>query len=136
MKKSKWILVLVAIIVIFTSVGCSDGPRENVVIENVVRVLYHEYNRYTFFTQPGGINSEIFKKTVDFGQYNNEDEKIHILPDVEAGRKNWVRYGFYISGSGSWTLIDAEIHIHSEKDIEGGGWNHGKFGSGATSVID
>jgi hypothetical protein len=30
----------------------------------------------------------------------------------------------------------ATVHIHSLKDIQGAGWNHGKFGSGQTTVVE
>jgi hypothetical protein len=29
-----------------------------------------------------------------------------------------------------------DIHIHNLDEIQGGGWNHGKFGRGKTQVIE
>jgi len=46
----------------------------------------------------------------------------------------WVKYVM----DRNWDLDclqSLEIHVWSEADIEGGGWDHGKFGRGQTSVI-
>ena len=40
--------------------------------------------------------------------------------------------------NGNWVedTLDVNIHIHSLEDLNGAGWNHGKFGKGNTVPIE
>jgi len=68
-------------------------------------------------------------------------DKIYITKDVPIEQSMWVSYEI-LHGSFSQPdpcLMKLEIHIHSVKsvkDIDGAGWNHGKFGNGETSVVE
>jgi hypothetical protein len=45
----------------------------------------------------------------------------------------------YYEGMGStyrMTVYHLTIHLHSPAEINGAGWNHGKFGSGTTTVVE
>ncbi len=57
-----------------------------------------------------------------------------LIVDLSQGSLMWVRYIKNFNFDFNCLQL-LEIHISSEKDIEGGGWNHGKFGRGQTSVI-
>ena len=58
-----------------------------------------------------------------------------IITDVSADKKMWVlTRGYYAGRDPVYEYV--EIHIHAAKDVNGGGWNHGKFGSGQTNVIE
>lgn len=110
--------------------GCGNRVEE-VQINNVVRVFWHENTRYSVQVREPN-SAEI--KTITLNPNMCLDQQARILADVPFGNPMRVRYVIDYN----WNLDCLrvlEIHIRSEKDIEGGGWNHGKFGQGQTSVI-
>jgi len=64
----------------------------------------------------------------------NGCEKIKIFYDVPKDEKMYLEYQKKCSG-GNLLMAWMEIHIHSIDEINGGGWNRGKFGKGQTNVI-
>ncbi len=130
-RKIGILLVLCAVIS-----GCASQPFEERV-DDVVRVFWHERGRYSFHIQKDS-SSEIEVYPADSGT-------IKIIADVPTDQKMWMYVRGYSDGGWSCTGYNGEhhgrcygvfeIHVHSEQDIEGGGWNHGKFGSGNTVVI-
>ena len=72
----------------------------------VERVLFNGDGTYTFFV-PG-------KKYLSLEPMVSDDANIEIMADVEQGVP--MRLDFYSSGN------RAELHIHSGRDIGGGGW--------------
>jgi hypothetical protein len=126
---------LLAILTVFLPIllfaGCGElEPDHEVVIRDVVQVNWHEQTRYTFWVQKAG-SSEIDRITIDF---NDEPRR---LADVPPFEKNWVKYtAHYVRGMNGAICNKGEIHLHNVKDIQGGGWDHGKFGRGTTSVIE
>jgi hypothetical protein len=58
-----------------------------------------------------------------------------LVSDVPEGNSPWV----YIKSTTHAPVGDRShciwIHIHNAQNIEGAGWNHGKFGSGNTIPI-
>ena len=128
---------IVAFSVIITSLvllGCSERTEE-VRIDNVVRVFWHEGTRYSLqVRKPNSAEIETIAINNNMCGGKSPRDRIKILADVPLLDSMWVRYTVNFN----WNLdcLEAlEIHIHSEKDIDGGGWNHGKFGRGQTSVI-
>lgn len=106
--------------------GCETPSDEK--IENVIRVFMHEPNKFSFMIQTQE-SSEIRMITLE--------GKAEFIADALETEKMWViargrqvHYGGYVS------VNRLEIHIHSPKDINGAGWDHGKFGSGQTQVIE
>jgi hypothetical protein len=131
MKIKRTILIIVLLMIL---VGCGkDGPDKEVIIKDVVRIFYHEEDKYTFMIQEEG-SQEIISLTVYFRFYSS-NKRLHIITDVEPCQKMWVKYTSYYSRNLGEVTKNAEIHIHSSQDISGGGWDHGKFGSGTTSVL-
>ncbi len=123
------LIVLLVIAMISISVGC-DHKIEAVQINNVVRVFWHEGTRYSVQVREPG-STEI--KTYVLHGYMCTGEP-QIFADVAAENRMWVKYVM----DRNWDLDclqSLEIHVWSEADIEGGGWDHGKFGRGQTSVI-
>lgn len=114
--------------------GCSSRLEEKR-IDNVVRVFWHENTKYSVIVRKHGsaeIETFVLKESMCG---DNPRGKVRIVADVPLGNTMWVRYVTNFN----WNLDCLEvleIHVHSEKDIIGGGWNHGKFGSGQTVVIE
>lgn len=65
-----------------------------------------------------------------------ETDIVSFVADVPTNEKMWVEIRAKCGSSFSADCFERmTIHIHTPKEVEGGGWNHGKFGSGNTSVI-
>lgn len=127
--KLSGIAALFTIFAIVASInGCEpESETEHVVlnvvkIENVVRVFMHKEDDYTLVIQED--NSSIIR----FERLYHMNTKIYA--DVPSNEKMWATYTITNHGSGK-----GELHIHSVKEINGAGWNNGKFGSGTTEVI-
>lgn len=124
-----------AAIVVFLSFlmarACEIKPLADERINDVTRILMHERDRYTL----------IIKKPESLQLLMREFEMGHgvvkIIADVPDGQMMWAAQKRYQQfGCGSGCCGDLEIHVHSSQDINGGGWNHGKFGRGQTVVIE
>ena len=111
------------VILMFFIVGCSQAGHRihDIKREHIVRVFMHEPGDYSVLVNNNG---ELVSKTFAC--------KIRLIRDVPydepmyyEGERN--RDGYFLR---------VEIHVHSEKDINGAGWNHGKFGSGQTVEVE
>ncbi len=118
--------------------GCEEKrPTERVEvyrehIDNVVRVLMHLPGYYTFVVQVPGSKEMRLETRGDAYGYTTEK----IFADVLEDERMWVDV---VHSSGGDDRVVLEIHIHSEKNIEGSGWRRqtGKNGykKGETQVI-
>ena len=120
---------LTLVLFCFILIGCSSQRTEveNRTITNVEGVFYHEEGRYTFMVREGD-------RLVPF-TYNNAGHTGHveIFTDVPDGHAMWVRV--YTTDGNGYRESDLSMHIHSIHDLNGAGWNHGKFGRGTTTRI-
>lgn len=97
-------------------------------IENIQRVFYHEHSRYTLMV----VDPETKQATMR--TFNN----VVLFFDVSDGEPMWALYKVT---DASWDITtwipiyQLKIHMTSPSAVEGGAWNHGKFGSGSTEVI-
>jgi len=131
----KVVLLLFWLAVVLT--GCGDPVVHEEKVDNVVRVFWHEHSSYSvMFKDPvtGGLHMRSFPKNICL---RSGSAGIAIHDDIPLGEKMWVyakikREDF---GDISPCIESLDIHIHSERNIEGGGWSHGKFGSGQTAVL-
>ena len=60
---------------------------------------------------------------------------VFIKPDRQEGEQMWYQT-HYVYGGCKGTKGHVIIHVRSIADINGAGWNHGKFGSGTTTRIN
>jgi hypothetical protein len=100
--------------------------KEEETTYQVERVFMHTVNSYSFLIFDKD-TKEI--KSVGFGECKK------ITADVELEKPMWIKVKKTSFRTGDDEYF-VEIHIHSVKDINGGGWNRGKFGSGQTSVVE
>ena len=98
-------------------------------IENVQRIFYHEGSRYTLMI----VDPETKQATMRtfYGQ-------VALFFDISNGEPMWALYevtDFYQDIDKWIPIYRLKIHMTSPSAVEGGAWNHGKFGSGSTEVI-
>lgn len=98
--------------------------------DNIVRVMMHKPTEYTLYERNGDELKPHFLKSTNFT----------LIADVPPEKLMWAE-GYKIKGSDPYTgwedPIILKIHIHSEKEIQGGGWevNRGKFGTETGNTI-
>lgn len=59
--------------------------------------------------------------------------KCTLLVDVPAGSNMWCEVYYRMEYGASFSYVT--IHVRSPDDVNGAGWNHGKFGSGTTERV-
>ncbi len=114
---------LVLLFCLLICLGC-ETKKNSEQITQVERVFMNEPGVYSFMYRDSG-QLKVFGGT-SWYQYN-------VYEDVLPGKPMWVK-------TEQWTVegnptVKYEIHVHFVGDIEGGGWNHGKNGSGTTTVV-
>ena len=114
----KTAFVLLGLCLIFLSVGCREHSEK--IVGNIQAIFYHEKGSYTLVTN--GERSQLVMTTF-YGA------KVTIFRDIPQNRDPWA----LVQKDGGEERV--EIHIRSIDDINGAGWNHGKFGSGTTVKI-
>lgn len=133
--KSFLVFVFVIMIMIMLIGGCVYDCHKNKVIHArektpIEAVYYHEGHSYSVAVKQGNI-IEIIPVPMT---WSKKDKKytVTIINDVMDDEKSWVAWEYSnIIGKEGW----AEIHIRDMNDIQGGRWNHGKFGHGQTNRI-
>ena len=84
----------------------------------VVRVFLHERGHASFF-----VNEAHEIKHIDHGNCG-----VQFISDVPKDEPMWALY--------DTRTRETFIHIHDVKEVNGGAWNHGKFGQGTTNVVE
>lgn len=73
-------------------------------------------------------------------RYYRENGYMHgyvkLISDCQKGQKMWVRIVWENYAGNRWAVYGLELHVHSEKNIEGGSWDKGKLGKGMTQIIE
>jgi len=118
----RYILFIALLSVCFLA-ACSY-EKEPVTVENVKRVFMHEEKHYSFLYASPNNPNELQGFTL------REVIRVKIITDVSPEEDIWLKYTEFGSS------YDLELHLHSAEDINGAGWNHGKFGSGQTVVVE
>ena len=127
-------LLLVFLVV---SACSASPPAELTKVSGISRILMHEPGHYTFLVEhsSGKVGQlEIHTGNVAVTMLRDleldEPTRIEILCRGRSCKplpKDFSTWRMYPS-----TLT---IHLSSTKDVDGAGWNHGKFGRGQTVVI-
>jgi len=127
--KTATILAL-SIAITFLS-GCSETESAKI-YGDIQAVWFHEGNNYSFTIIQDG-------KLVNIGPRSFENAKSEVIADVKEGEPLWAKVthnALFGDDNNKHRGTLYEIHVHSIKDINGAGWDHGKFGSGSTSVVE
>jgi hypothetical protein len=106
--------------------------RKGNVREDIVRVLCHKPDQFSVFVMDSdkSLRQEVFYQST----FHNPRQLAKIICDAPIGKSMWYE-GFRSTSWGSTAWEWVEIHIHSGSDINGGGWDEGKFGTGQTTVV-
>jgi len=115
------------------SVGCSEStkPYEQK-IENIERIFMHEPGRYSIFVRTPRTNQCHFEKIAGYG---GGDVQVFLYTDVKHGNPMWITIKGENFPNGQKYYHTLEFHVRDMESIQGGGWDHGKFGKGTTSVV-
>lgn len=125
-------IIIIFLIFLFSGCGVKTKFYE---FEYVERVFKNDTKHYSI----------LYKTDIESNMLQEKHfytiEKLYIYTDVPIDKPMWIRGTHRVfevlgeeDGNGVWAVL--EIHIHSPQDIGGGGWNHGKFGCGQTSVVE
>lgn len=111
--------------------GCTDYPLGDE-REDIVAVWKHDVNQYSVTLNNG---EELIDNGFSFykGEYFSY-RKIKVVPDVPEGKSMWYEASYIKNANAN--RAEVKIHVHSEKDINAAGWNHGKFGKGMLEKIE
>jgi len=129
-------ILFIALLSIYLAVACQ--PREEqeqislvtTTVKNVERVLMHEPENYTFFyTNPKAPN-ELLPLRIP------AVIKVNFFQDVPAEENSWLTFTSYGECLSICHAGLLELHLHSAQEINGAGWDHGKFGRGQTIVVE
>ena len=101
-------------------------PHEMHRVEDIVRIFMHRPNDYTFIYGKAG---EEYKLT---GMTASSYDMVTFVPDVPKDTPLWA---ITIGCEQGVFTRSVEIHIRQPIDVEGGGWNLGKNGSGMTIPV-
>ncbi len=120
--------------------GSSQGYEEVQFTDSVEVVFYHESGHYSFALAQKE-DSLLMIKDFSFGSRNGFSRGgVKIFTDAMPNSKAFIKRSagydksFFVFKDYYDRLT--EIHIHSVKDLKPADWNHGKFGSGQTRVIE
>lgn len=124
----------------------SEQPAQNVQAIGTLTikgdaVFWHEGSKFSILTldentkeskrQTFGDYSNIYFTDIDNERVKSYYQNVRLFIDLQSNMKPYVECSFYDSG-----ITDkCSLHISSYDDLNGAGWNHGKFGSGNTSRI-
>lgn len=98
-------------------------------VENVARVFMHDRDEYTLAIRATDSPELIMRK-----YYVECWSGIRMIADVPPEQPMWVSVTWKEDWSRTFP-VSLEIHIHSEKDLEGGKWERDKR-SGTTTVVE
>lgn len=114
--------------------GCSEPKTIEGRIDNVVRVFWHQYAKYSVLVDLGN-NTHQMRDLPYYVCEGNHNEVVSIISDVATTNKMWVSWKLKTSSGGGSCLREMSIHVHTPKDIGEGSWTCGKS-TCQTSVIE
>lgn len=124
-------------VLLLTLTGCALESRTIHKLEGGVRLFMHEDNHYTMMMQEG---NELV--AISIVVHNNANSSVRFIEDVPVGQPLWIEYSCVRCSELKRPYSPQDIpvrgvtfHISTSADINGAGWNHGKFGSGQTTVV-
>lgn len=120
--------LLAASAIMLTVSACCDQNNTPKIVKypHVERVFMHDPGQYSFLykDEVSGQLYPISKNTFGGSEYR---AKYHLIPDVKKEDFCWAEVDM-----SNYVIT---IHIHDVSEVSGAGWNHGKFGSGSTTVV-
>ncbi len=112
---------------VLLTAGCGPTMHHSNKYVGVKKLLVHEGGVYSVFvpSEKGGyVQKGLVRCEATF------------FDDVPQEEDMWAEEVYDLSDMNGLHNAHCYFHIHSLKEINGGGWNHGKSGSGQTNVIE
>lgn len=106
--------------------GCGKEIHTKERFTNVLAVFYNSNKSYSLLVR--GESNEIISKEFHY------DNSFKVLDDVPLDTPMWAEVQ-QDGNTATHIHSEVEIHIHSAKDLNGGSWDHGKFGKGSIHRI-
>lgn len=122
--------LLFALVLVVSFVGCNQTKTKSHRLDNIARVFMNEPRIYTFL-----VRDSIGLTVVVLHERRNEYEHYNVQFVQDADPKSPMTAEWRGVTTDSCLYDDLTIHIHSPIEIEGGGWDYGKFGHGTTQVV-
>jgi hypothetical protein len=124
----KRLILLLGITALLSGCFSQEKPSSTTSIHDIVAIWYHEGSSYSFTTVENN-------KLKNYGFGNDTLCTTEVVLDLKPNEKPWATVTTHHLTFGE-TRNSYIIHAHSISDIQGAGWNHGKFGSGQTTRLE
>lgn len=105
-------------------------------IEHVARVFMHEPGVYSIMVENPATHELSMVEEFPGSALSLTKFRATVIADVLKGDGIWARNEAVYDADKRSCDHHITIHIHSITDINAAGWNHGKFGSGTTTVVE
>jgi hypothetical protein len=102
---------------------CAAAPP---IIQKITNAYFHEHRKYSFRRFK---NDDPNQGAEEFGC--GFYQEVLTFGDVPSEQSPWLKM-IPVNCS----AYNLEIHLHHYEDLEGGGWDHGKFGKGRTIPLE
>jgi hypothetical protein len=108
--------------------GCNYGANSRwVTLTNIQAVYLDEAQCVTLLeSEEGWITPRTY--CAAFGGY------LHFVEDVKPQENTWATINTFEDGDGE-SVRNIVVHLHPH-ELQGGGWDHGKFGSGTVRRVE
>lgn len=124
-----WVALIAFVVFVLSFLSCDSGTLTEERIDNITRVFMHEPTKFSFAVQDNAFAEiRIIEAEKCYGS-------VRIIPDVPADQKMWAKIVWKRRWDRGGDPFSMELHVRSEKSLEGAGWDHGKGGRGATEVF-
>jgi len=131
--------MIYACVLVVGLVGCKEEVHHRQ-IHNVSRIFMHELHQYTLYVQQS--EKEVRTEKIRLWQtYKPDFTGPDVKTDVPSNQLSWVEFDSYWKNGSA--CIEADpcarnviFHLNSVAVVNGGGWDHGKYGNGQTIVVE
>jgi len=145
MRRQSFVILVLSFLTI-SLVGCSTGVAEKIeptTVSGITRVFMHEPGHFTFLVKHadgkkvGQLRVETYRDYTNIVEDLEENQSISVEYSCGSHRNEFYQCKSIPPNFSNWNVraMKLTIHLHSVKEMDGAGWNHGKFGSGQTVVV-
>ena len=144
MRKCHFAIILVCFLITsLISCATKNDKVEPTHVSGITRIFMHEPGNFTFLIEHndskkvGQLRVETYRDHTTIVEDLQENQSVSVEYSCGLNSEELYQCKSIPSNFSNWNVgaIKLTIHIHSVKEIDGAGWNHGKFGSGSTTVI-
>jgi hypothetical protein len=149
LKMKKMSRITCCVFALLFVAGCglnAESERTPTSVSNIDRILTDDLGHYTFFVQHDSENGKVGRLKI-----HCHEEDVSVLRDIAEDEPIRVEYRCRVPNSTGFvqcreipqnfsvwyvSASSLTIHLHSAKEINGAGWDHGKFGKGRATGLE